>query len=88
MDHSRAANDVIRASEVGEYVRCQRAWWLGRVQGVENANYAAMDAGTERHRAHGLQVQRAERLRYAAVALVVVALAAALLLMLVIANIF
>lgn len=50
---------VIRASEIGEYIYCHRAWWLGRVQGVENANRAQMDAGIVRHRAHGQIVRRA-----------------------------
>lgn len=74
------ATDVIRASEIGEYVWCHRAWWLGRVVGVPNANRAQMEAGTERHRAHGQRVQRAILLQYAAVGLAVIAIAAAVLL--------
>jgi len=80
-------NDVIRASEVGEYVHCERAWWLGRVKGVENANRAWMDAGTERHRQHGQRVWRATMKQYGAVALVALALVAAFLLMLRVLNI-
>ncbi len=71
---------VIRASEIGEYIYCHRAWWLGRVQGVENANRAQLDAGIVRHRAHGELVQRADRLRRAAVALALVALIIAIIL--------
>jgi hypothetical protein len=82
VDRSQTPNDVIRASEVGEYVRCNRAWWLGRVQGVENANRAVMDAGTERHHVHGQQVRGARLLGYAAVGLVLVALVAGLALLL------
>lgn len=74
--------DVIRASEIGEYVHCHRAWWLGHVQGVENVNRAWMDAGTERHRAHGQQVVRATLMQNVAVALIVIALIALLLLVL------
>lgn len=44
---------MIRASEVGEYVFCARAWWLRRVQGVEPAGQERRAAGTARHRAHG-----------------------------------
>ncbi len=69
---------VIRASEIGEYIYCHRAWWLGRVQGVENANRAQLDAGIVRHRAHGQLVRRAEALTRAAVILVLVALLLAL----------
>ncbi len=75
-------NDVIRASEVGEYVHCHRAWWLGHVEGVENQNRAWMDAGTERHRAHGERVGRAALMQNIAVLLVAVALVALLLLVL------
>ncbi len=73
---------VIRASEIGEYLYCHRAWWLGRVKGVENANRAQLDAGVARHRAHGQRVRQAERLQRAALvltltaALVAIALAA------------
>ncbi len=74
--------DIIRASEIGEYVHCNRAWWLGHVQGVENTNRAAMEAGTENHRAHGQQVQRAARMQNAALLLFVIALAAGVLLLL------
>ena len=76
----RAGSRVIRASEIGEYVYCHRAWWLGRVKGVENANRAALDAGLVRHRAHGAQVQRSEWLQRAAVVLVLVAVVLGLVL--------
>jgi CRISPR/Cas system-associated exonuclease Cas4 (RecB family) len=70
----RAGSRVIRASEIGEYVYCHRAWWLGRVKGVENANRAIMDAGTARHRAHGQRVQRGDQLQRTAMALALVAI--------------
>lgn len=56
-----ARGRVIRASEIGEYVWCRRAWWLGRVQGAPNAHRAALDAGTRRHLEHGRTVERAGR---------------------------
>ena len=77
---SFAQEDVIRASEIGEYVHCHRAWWLGHVEGVENANRAWMEAGTERHRAHGQQLGRATLMQNVAVVLIGVALVALLLL--------
>ncbi len=70
----RSSGRVIRASEIGEYIYCHRAWWLGRVQGVENANRAQLDAGLVRHRAHGQLVRRADSLRRAAVSLILLAL--------------
>lgn len=73
-------NDVIRASEIGEYVHCNRAWWLGHVQGVENANRAWMDAGTQRHKTHGQRVWRARALQYGAAVFIVIAVGAVALL--------
>jgi hypothetical protein len=70
---ARKASRVIRASEIGEYTYCHRAWWLGRVKGVENANRAQMDAGIARHRAHGRLVRRAEVFQRAAFALALLA---------------
>jgi hypothetical protein len=71
---------VIRASEIGEYVFCARAWWLGRVKGVPNANRLALEAGVLRHRAHGQRVQRAELLsRLVRLLLVIAALLAVIL---------
>ena len=64
---------VLRASEIGEYVFCHRAWWLHRVQGIESANVEQMQAGTVRHTAHGRAVQRADSMLHAALALFVLA---------------
>ncbi len=77
----RASSRVIRASEIGEYIYCHRAWWLGRVQGVENANRRQLDVGIERHRAHGQLVRRSDQFRRAALVLFLLALALALLLL-------
>lgn len=81
-------DDIIRAGEIGEYVHCNRAWWLGHVQGVENANRAAMDAGTLRHREHGRRVWLATMMRYAAVLLFLAATGALLLLVMRMLNLF
>ena len=70
---------IIRASEIGEYVYCHRAWWLHRVQGLESANRAQMDAGTFKHVEHGRAVQRADWMRRTAIILFVTALFFALM---------
>jgi CRISPR/Cas system-associated exonuclease Cas4 (RecB family) len=44
---------VIRASEIGEYVFCARAWWLRRVAGLEPAGRQRRSQGIRRHRRHG-----------------------------------
>ncbi len=70
----KTGNAILRASEIGEYVFCHRAWWLHRVQGLESANRAQMERGTVGHAAHGRTLQRAERLRRIALILLAVAL--------------
>jgi len=44
---------VVRASEIGAYAYCARAWWLGHVQGVPPSETARLEAGTRFHRQHG-----------------------------------
>ncbi len=46
---------AIKASEIGSYLYCRRAWWY-RLKGFESANQAEMAAGTEMHRRHGRKV--------------------------------
>jgi CRISPR/Cas system-associated exonuclease Cas4 (RecB family) len=53
---------LIRASEIGSYLYCRRAWWY-RKQGVESENQSEMATGTELHRKHGRKVIAAGLLR-------------------------
>lgn len=48
--------DIVRASELGEYAYCARAWWLRHVQGVESTNTAALQSGQAVHDRHGRAV--------------------------------
>ena len=76
---SRApADDVIRASEIGQYAYCARAWWLGRVRGLPSAHVVEMRRGTAGHRAHGRSVERYHQLRRLALSLIVLAAVALL----------
>lgn len=49
----------IRASEIGNYVYCRRAWWLREARGLMPHNTRALEAGTQYHAAHGRGVLRA-----------------------------
>jgi len=61
---------TIRASEIGQYTYCARAWWLNRVQGLGPANVEELALGSDFHRAHGRAVAGALRLRRWALILV------------------
>jgi CRISPR/Cas system-associated exonuclease Cas4 (RecB family) len=63
----------IRASEVGTFLFCARAWWY-RQKGVESTNQAEMTTGTELHRLHGRQVITSTLTRTLALILLLVAL--------------
>ncbi len=63
---------VIRASEIGSYLFCRRAWWY-RKQGMESENQTEMATGTELHRKHGRQVIAAGFLQTAGYAVLLVA---------------
>ena len=54
----REANYIVRASELGSYAYCHRAWWLRYVAHAEpgSAGRARLEAGTDRHAAHGRAV--------------------------------
>ena len=64
----------IRASEVGTYLYCARAWFYSH-KGIESANQVEMATGTELHRRHGRQVLTSRLIRSLALALLLVALA-------------
>ena len=64
----------IRASELQAYGYCARAWWLRYVLGLGPENQEALVTGTERHVEHGRQVLRSQGLRWAAIALLIIAL--------------
>jgi len=65
---------VVRASEIGEYVYCARAWWLGAVQNRPSINQRELAQGERDHRRHGQGVRLAQRVERLAVGLLVAAL--------------
>ena len=62
----------VRASEIGSYVYCRRAWWY-RQQGMVPANQAELAAGSSSHELHGRQVKAAGTARRLAYVLMLVA---------------
>jgi hypothetical protein len=65
---------TIRASEVGSYLFCARAWWYQN-KGIQSSNQEELTTGTELHRQHGRTVIASSLTRLLAVILLLVALA-------------
>ncbi|MBK7894727.1 MAG: hypothetical protein IPJ90_07555 [Anaerolineaceae bacterium] len=65
----------IRASEIGDYLYCQRSWWLKRSRGIAPQNVRELEQGTQHHRQHGQRVQQSLWLRRAAFVLIFVVVA-------------
>jgi CRISPR/Cas system-associated exonuclease Cas4 (RecB family) len=70
---------VIRASEIGQYEFCARAWWLGSVMGMPSTNTRELAEGEAAHRRHGRAVWASRALVVLVVGLVLLALAVLLL---------
>ena len=75
--------DFVRASGMGEYAFCARAWWLRREGVRPTRGGEARAAGTRWHESHGRSVSRARLLRTVSAVCLWLALALAALLLLV-----
>ena len=64
---------VIRASEIGSFLYCRRAWWY-QLQGIESQNQSDLATGTEYHHQHGRNVFLARLFRLFGALLLLVAL--------------
>jgi len=53
--HRQPHPHTIRASEIGSFLYCRRAWWYER-SGEKSANQAEMLSGIHLHQSHGRQV--------------------------------
>jgi CRISPR/Cas system-associated exonuclease Cas4 (RecB family) len=65
---------IIRASDIGTYLYCRRAWWYKK-QGIESVNQTELAAGTELHARHGRRVLASTLTRTAGLILLMIALA-------------
>jgi hypothetical protein len=64
---------VIRASEIGSFIYCQRAWWYLRT-GHAPDNIAEIQGGSKLHNRHGRGVLVTGFLRFTAYALILLSL--------------
>ena len=65
---------TVRASEIGSFIYCQRAWWYQR-QGFEPINRSELAAGSEFHNAHANRARSVILMRIIAWVLMLAALA-------------
>ncbi|MCB0189727.1 MAG: hypothetical protein KDE31_35895 [Caldilineaceae bacterium] len=73
---------LIRASDIGLWGYCERAWWLARVRGISHQQPERLRRGTAAHQRHGktvAQAQRYQRWGHRLLALAMMLLGAALL---------
>ncbi len=70
---NRSKSSVIRASEVGTYLYCQRAWFYQR-QGEPSANAGDMAAGMRLHQQHAKTTFQIQLIRLGAYLLLITAL--------------
>lgn len=66
---------TIRASEIGAFIYCRRAWWY-QSQGLVSQNQSEMAGGSQFHKKHGRTVFSASLLRAAGWLLFLAAIAA------------
>ncbi len=71
--HEPRNPNIIRASEIGSFLYCRRAWGYQR-EGETSANQSEMLTGTEIHAQHGRTVLTASLLRGLAYGMVLLAL--------------
>jgi len=71
---------TIRASEIGSFLYCQRAWWYHRKK-VPSINTAELAGGQDFHRSHVSQTRAARLLKAIAWILLALVLLLALLIL-------
>ncbi|HEY4717710.1 MAG TPA: hypothetical protein VJ182_03590 [Anaerolineales bacterium] len=63
----------IRASDIGDYLYCQRSWWY-RLRGARSTNTAELALGTAQHAHHGRGLRAISWVRLIAIGLILLAL--------------
>lgn len=54
---------LVRASDIGTWAFCNRAWWLANVQKAPHERPQMLDWGDQSHAAHGRLVTRSGQLQ-------------------------
>jgi hypothetical protein len=70
----------IRASEIGTFLFCKRAWWY-HIQGLESQNQTELASGSTFHTEHGRKVLAAGLLRLGGWAILALGLIALVILL-------
>ena len=65
---------LIRASDIGLWAYCHRAWWLHRIKGAAHQQPQRLARGVAAHEAHGHTLRQAQRYRQWAYRLLAAAL--------------
>jgi hypothetical protein len=71
---------LVRASDIGAWAYCRRAWYLAHVRGVAHSRPEILQRGTEAHTQHGQQVRRAGTMQRIGLWLIITGVILALLL--------
>jgi hypothetical protein len=72
---------LVRASDLGQWAFCRRAWWLAQIQGIPHQFPERLVHGTARHARHGVRARQAYWAERAGRWLLLAGLACALLLL-------
>lgn len=67
---------LVRASDIGLWAYCHRAWWLAQVKGASHENPQILSRGADAHVAHGARMLRAQQIQRIGLWLLLIALAA------------
>ncbi len=63
------SNRIIRASEIGTFLFCQRAWWFA-LRGLPSKNHRELAGGKHLHEQHGKQILETGCLKFIAFSLI------------------
>ena len=64
MGMMKARQAPITASEIGNYLYCQRSWWY-QAQGLASEKVEELAKGSQAHNLHGNRFRRARQIRLA-----------------------